>query len=144
MIRKKKKRNSKWKIASLAFSSLRERTLKEIFDKCDAGCQDQQISKNKLIRAIKRDEAIAEFFHLPKKFKKEDEIKALREFTQRVDRNGDGLLTWDEFLNFDRKSEHDRHVADRALRRMTVDSTKATSESDTLAEKDSGNNRRTI
>lgn len=104
------KMKKKWKTTSLAHSSLREKRLHDIFEKCDTGASGE-ISKNNLLMAIRKDEAIAEFFNLPKKFKKPEEIQALKDFARRVDSNGDGQLTWQEFLEFDKNRQRQQQVS---------------------------------
>merc|ERR1719235_1136871 len=93
--------------ASLSHSTLWEKRLRQIFDMCDTdgmGGSDGSISKNELIKAIKKDEKIAEFFHLPKEFRKKDDVAALEKFQQQVDADGDGQMDWEEFKAFYKKN----------------------------------------
>lgn len=103
-------------VSSLACSSPRERKMWEIFGACDTS-RDGRIERKELIRAIRRDSAVAKFFNLPERFNKACDVEELEQFLFAADADGDGQMTFEEFKAFDQRTRSDR---DALVQTLTV------------------------
>jgi len=74
--------------------------LRSIFERCDLN-GDGHISKIELIKLLKRDREVADFFGLPYHIRQEDGTRDQMEaWFQRIDKDGDRFLTFDEFKHW--------------------------------------------
>ncbi|CAE7302867.1 unnamed protein product [Symbiodinium natans] len=74
--------------------------LRAIFDSTDAQ-RNGMVNKRELIKAIRRDSRMAEFFGLPTEIRQEDGSRDQMEaLFQAMDSDSDREITWDEFLAF--------------------------------------------
>jgi len=76
-----------------------EKKLRRIFDTIDADGSDA-ISQTELVDACRKRPEIAEFFNVPATFSSMSEKKALEVFFCGCDRDGDGMMSWEELREF--------------------------------------------
>lgn len=77
-----------------------EAKLRDIFDTCDIS-KDGVINKRELIKTLKRDKSVADFFGLQPNIRQEDGSRDQMEiFWQKIDANDDRELCWPEFRAF--------------------------------------------
>lgn len=77
-----------------------EQRLREIFERCDAN-KDGSLNKRELIKILRVDQEVAEFFELPQQIKQEDGSRDMMErIFQEMDSNSDREVSWDEFRAF--------------------------------------------
>ncbi|CAJ1377234.1 unnamed protein product [Effrenium voratum] len=84
--------------------------LRAVFDSCDVQ-RNGMVNKRELIKAIRRDAKMAEFFGLPMEIRQEDGSRdAMERLFQSMDSDADREITWEEFVSFHaavRKSKED-------------------------------------
>lgn len=74
--------------------------LREIFERCDLN-KDGSISKIDLIKALRKDEEIADLFELPQQIRQEDGSRdAMERIFQAIDKDDDREINWEEFRKF--------------------------------------------
>jgi len=74
--------------------------LRSIFDRCDLN-GDGQVSKIELIKLLRTDHEVADFFGLPYHIRQEDGTRDQMEaWFQQIDKDGDRFLTFDEFKHW--------------------------------------------
>jgi len=77
-----------------------ERSLREIFDRCDAN-GDGQVNKRELVKECRKSWEVADFFRLPQAIRQEDGSRDLMEqLFQKMDTDGDREIQWEEFKLF--------------------------------------------
>eukprot|EP00929_Paragymnodinium_shiwhaense_P109569 TRINITY_DN7604_c0_g3_i1.p1 TRINITY_DN7604_c0_g3~~TRINITY_DN7604_c0_g3_i1.p1 ORF type:complete len:2477 (-),score=754.54 TRINITY_DN7604_c0_g3_i1:320-6832(-) len=77
-----------------------ESFLRSVFDRVDLN-GDGRISKIELIKVLRKDAAIAEFFGLPQHIRQEDGTRdAMEAWFQKIDSSEDRLLEWREFTAY--------------------------------------------
>jgi len=85
--------------------------LRAVFDSVDTQ-QNGMVNKRELIKAIRRDAKMAEFFGLPMEIRQEDGSRdEMEKLFQAMDSDADREITWDEFVNFHssvQKSKEDK------------------------------------
>lgn len=103
----------------LVSNTPQERELREIFSRCDQD-GDGKLNKRELIKVLRADKDIADFFELPQTIRQEDGSRdEMERIFQAVDTNGDRVISWDEFKTYfasryDRGGACERRGAPRA------------------------------
>jgi len=83
-----------------AEKGLDHKKLRAVFDSCDVQ-KNGMVNKRELIKAIRSDEKMADFFGLPKEIRQEDGSRDQMEaLFQAMDSDSDREITWEEFLAF--------------------------------------------
>jgi len=74
--------------------------LRAVFDSCDTQ-QNGMVNKRELIKAIRRDGKMADFFGLPMEIRQEDGSRdEMEKLFQAMDSDSDREITWNEFVTF--------------------------------------------
>jgi len=74
--------------------------LREVFDRCDQN-KDGSINKRELIKILRVDQEVADFFQLPRNIRQEDGSRdSMEKLFQEMDKSGSREVTWEEFRAF--------------------------------------------
>ncbi|CAK9050973.1 unnamed protein product, partial [Durusdinium trenchii] len=82
------------------FQKVDKARLRSVFDSCDTQ-SNGLVNKRELIKAIRRDAKLAEFFGLPMEIRQEDGSRdEMEKLFQAMDSDSDREISWEEFVQF--------------------------------------------
>lgn len=88
------------KIEILVPDTPQEQSLREMFDRCDQN-KDGTINKRELIKILRIDQEVADFFQLPRNIRQEDGSRdSMEKLFQEMDKDGNREVGWEEFRAF--------------------------------------------